>query len=82
MNVPPFILVLLASAGHLYITTWDLGQERELHLDTVVDVVIVLKDDIVVEIGVRLVPHDPIPLQRLVLLLLFRVSGTAEFFTR
>ena len=63
MNMPPFILVLLASACHLSVTTWDLGQERELHLDTLVNLLVVLEDYIIVEVRVGLMTHYPVPLQ-------------------
>ena len=63
MNMPPFILVLLASAGHLSVTAWDLGQERELHLDTLVNLLVVLEDYVIVEVRVGLMTHYPVSLQ-------------------
>ena len=40
-----------------------LSEERELHLDVVMNLIIVLKDDVIVEIWVSFVTHNPVFLQ-------------------
>jgi len=54
---------------------WELIQEAELHLDGVVDPVVVLEDYVVVQIRVSLVPLNPISLQSAVLALHHGFSG-------
>ena len=82
MNMPPFILVLLASAGHLRVTAWDLGQERELHLDTLVNLLVVLENYIIVEVRVRLMTHYPVPLQVCLPLINSILTLSYELFRR
>ena len=67
MDRPPLSIRPLVCC--LVLASWDLGQEGEIHLDIVMNLIIVLKDNIIVEIGVSLMPHYPVSLQGLVLLI-------------
>ena len=67
VDCPP--LSIRSLVIHLVLASWNLGQEGELHLDIVMNFIIVLEDNIIVEIGVSLMPHYPVSLQGLVLLI-------------
>lgn len=81
MNCPPFSV--RAFQIDLVLISWTLlSQERELHLDIVMNVIIVLEDNIVVEIGVSLVAHDPVSFQSLEILFPISFSLHSKFFAR
>ena len=67
----------------LVLVSWALlGQERELHLDIVMNVVIVLEDNIVVEVRVGLMTHDPVSFQRHEILFLRLLSFQSKLLAR
>ena len=79
MNRPPFSVRALLI--NLVLASWTLlSQEREIHLDIVMNVIIVLEDNIVVEIGVSLVTHDPVSFQSLEIFGLICFSLHSKFF--
>ena len=79
MNRPPFSVRALLI--NLVLASWTLlSQEREIHLDIVMNVIIVLEDNVVVEIGVSLVTHDPVSFQSLEILGLICFSLHSKFF--
>jgi len=65
--------------GTVVLVYWELSQEVELHLDGVVDLVVVLEDYVVVQIRVSLVPLNPISLQTTQLAIRHGCSGFQEF---
>ena len=67
MDSPP--LLGLPSVWISLIHSILLGKEGELHLDILMDLVIIFEDNVVIELGVGLVPHNPVNLQLMLLIL-------------
>ena len=53
----PFVGLLLDSAI-LSLEIW-LSEEAELHLDSIVDILVILEDDVIIQVGVLFVSLDP-----------------------
>ena len=53
----PFVGLLLDSAI-LSLEIW-LSEEGELHLDSIVDILVILEDDVIIQVGVLFVSLDP-----------------------
>ena len=53
----PFVGLLLNSAI-LSLEIW-LSEEGELHLDSIVDILVILEDDVIIQVGVLFVSLDP-----------------------
>ena len=71
--------LLLATTGTTTPSSLLLAMERELHLDSIMDLIIGLKDDVVVQTGISHVIRDPLPLQSLFLLILPLIASFKEF---
>ena len=76
LSIRPLLSFLVLASWHL------LGQEGEIHLDIVMDFLIVLKHDIIVEVGISLMPHNPVSFQGLVLLVYLSFPIQSMLFAR
>ena len=78
MDSPP--LFCLPSVWIGLVHSILLGEESELHLNVVVNLVVIFEDDVVIKLGVGLVPHDPVDLQFMLLSLHVLSALLAELF--